>query len=305
MEFEKMHRTIYNEPMLVDVQLGSSENSRLEKFSPNSQRSYDSSIAHFLKSGKSLPASENTILLYLMDYVGILSVATLSVRLWALGHWHVENGYPNPTRSSEMKSIFLPLIRQAYGRVVSEPAQCFTATQIAILVDTFICHVNPISVRNTAMILICFVGRLNRDHLTALQFEDIGWLHDGVNLSIIVKRGFGTSDGVGQRVIRRTRGRYCAVAALDRWLQTGHIDCGPVFRPIDRWGNVSESALSVGGVNTILKMASMLAHGANARAPMSKQLRAPDDRPPEQDSGAEHFPENANSADWKPVLRRW
>lgn len=43
------------------------------------------------------------------------------------------------------------------------------------------------------------------------------------------------------------------VEALKRWLDEGRIESGPVFRRIDRWGNVDRRALSPQSINLILK----------------------------------------------------
>jgi integrase len=44
------------------------------------------------------------------------------------------------------------------------------------------------------------------------------------------------------------------VKALKHWLHEARIDSGPVFRRIDRWGNVNQRALPPQSVNLILKV---------------------------------------------------
>jgi integrase len=44
------------------------------------------------------------------------------------------------------------------------------------------------------------------------------------------------------------------VEALKHWLHEARIDSGPVFRRIDRWGNVNQRALTPQSVNLILKV---------------------------------------------------
>jgi hypothetical protein len=43
------------------------------------------------------------------------------------------------------------------------------------------------------------------------------------------------------------------VTALRDWLNAAEIVAGPVFRPVDQWGNVRPRALTGQSVNLILK----------------------------------------------------
>jgi integrase len=43
------------------------------------------------------------------------------------------------------------------------------------------------------------------------------------------------------------------VGALGRWLERAEIQAGPVFRPVDRWGNIGESAMGGRSISRTVK----------------------------------------------------
>ncbi|MBG0812498.1 hypothetical protein IY145_24520 [Methylosinus sp. H3A] len=43
------------------------------------------------------------------------------------------------------------------------------------------------------------------------------------------------------------------VGALRAWLALAKIDAGPLFRPIDKWGNIGAAALDPQSVNVMIK----------------------------------------------------
>lgn len=47
--------------------------------------------------------------------------------------------------------------------------------------------------------------------------------------------------------------RTCPVLSLNRWLTNAEIQSGPIFRSVDRHGNIGESALSSRSIANIVK----------------------------------------------------
>jgi hypothetical protein len=54
--------------------------------------------------GGFLPASAESLSRYLAHYAGSLAVSTLQQRMAALAQWHIEHGFPDPTK--------LPVVRK-------------------------------------------------------------------------------------------------------------------------------------------------------------------------------------------------
>jgi len=66
----------------------------------NTRRSYQSAIRHFeTEWGGFLPATADGVARYLVDHVGLLSINTLRQRLAALAQWHLDQGFPDPTKA--------------------------------------------------------------------------------------------------------------------------------------------------------------------------------------------------------------
>ena len=72
----------------------------------NTRQSYQSAIRHFeTEWGGFLPATANSVAKYLVDYAGLLSINTLKQRLAALAQWHIEQGFPDPTKTPIVRKV--------------------------------------------------------------------------------------------------------------------------------------------------------------------------------------------------------
>ena len=106
--------------------------------------------------------------------------------------------------------------------------------------------------RDRALLLVGFAGAFRRSELVALDAEDVAVRPDGVVLSIRQSKtdqeGAGAEVGLPYGENRLT----CPVRSLEAWMQEGRISNGPLFRRIDRHGNVG-NRLSPASVDTIVK----------------------------------------------------
>lgn len=72
----------------------------------NTKRSYAGGIKHFEVQGRGfLPANPTSVAQYLAEFAGVLSIATLRLRLAALADWHLEHGFPDPTKDSLVRQV--------------------------------------------------------------------------------------------------------------------------------------------------------------------------------------------------------
>lgn len=73
----------------------------------NTRRSYQSAIRHFETDwGGFLPATANNVARYLADQAESLSINTLRQRLAALAQWHIDQGFPDPTKTPIVRKVF-------------------------------------------------------------------------------------------------------------------------------------------------------------------------------------------------------
>lgn len=216
--------------------------------SDNTRRAYRSDLAHFLDWGGEIPASDVLVANYLAAHANILSIATLSRRVASISKAHTSRGLQSPTVSDLIKTT-LRGIKRAHGRPqrVSAPLLVEDLTRImGVLGD------GARDARDRALLLIGFTGGFRRSELVALDVEDIRHVRQG--MIVTIRRSKTDQAGTGREIgIPHARGRFCPVKALEAWLQSASIEDGPIFRAVDRHGQVSYGRLSPEAVAGVVK----------------------------------------------------
>ena len=86
----------------------------------------------------------------------------------------------------------------------------------------------------------------------SIAFNDIQRVPEGIVITL--RRCKTDQEGKGRRVgIPYAKGPVCPVRALDDWFDASGIKDGPLFRSVDRHGNVGNRALSGEAVALIVK----------------------------------------------------
>jgi integrase len=110
----------------------------------------------------------------------------------------------------------------------------------------------PKDLRDRALLLVGFAGGFRRSELVAIDCDDIERVHQGI--VVRVRRSKTDQEGAGRQVgIPHGRTRWCPVTALGVWLTLAGIQDGPIFRRIDRHGNVLDARLSGEAVSLVVK----------------------------------------------------
>lgn len=72
----------------------------------NTRRSYRAAVAHFeVEWGGFLPATADSIVRYLADHAEVLAHSTLRQRMSAIGQWHIDQGFPDPTKAPVVRKV--------------------------------------------------------------------------------------------------------------------------------------------------------------------------------------------------------
>lgn len=72
----------------------------------NTRKSYQAAVRHYeVEWGGFLPATADSIARYLADHAETLAVSTLRQRLAALAQWHIDQGFPDPTKAPIVKKV--------------------------------------------------------------------------------------------------------------------------------------------------------------------------------------------------------
>lgn len=203
-----------------------------------------------------LPAHPVTVALYLDALVEAgRAISTLARRLAAIAVAHRRARLPNPASDGAVREAWLGIRRQhGTAQVGKEPLLVgLLRALVATLGDDLPGR------RDRALLLIGFAGALRRAELVALTTGDVRF--DGQGIIVTIRRAKTDQQGAGRRlrIPRGEREATCPVRALRAWLAAADLTLGgaavPLFRPIDRWGNVRAAALTSQSVALIIKRA--------------------------------------------------
>lgn len=228
----------------------------------NTTRSYATGIAHFeVTWGGFLPATSEAVVRYLAEYADQLAISTLKQRLAALANWHQSHGFPDPTKA--------PRVRQMLkGIRVLHPVQQKQAAPLPLLqLEKSVQHLQfeaeqarmqgdmqalLKATRDIALLTIGFWRGFRGDELARLTVENTQ-AERGVGIRFYLAHSKGDRQHVGREYRTPSLTKLCPVDAYLNWLEVAGITQGPVFRAIDRWGNVSDRALAAHSLIPLLR----------------------------------------------------
>lgn len=214
----------------------------------NTLRAYRSDLKHFLAWGGTIPASPECVATYVARHALLLSNATLSRRVVAIGRAHSTQGLPSPT-TAEVVRATLRGIRRKRGCAQRQVAPLQKADIVRLVAGLQGIR----GLRDKALLLIGFAGAFRRSELVSLDIEDVEFVAEGAVIRL--RRSKTDQEGRGRVVaIPYVRGRHCPCRALQAWLQaSGIIQRGPLFRGVSRHDRVLSARLTAQSVALIIK----------------------------------------------------
>jgi integrase len=239
----------------------------------NTRRSYQAAIRHFEVEWRGfLPATVDSIARYLANYAETLAINTLRQRLAALAQWHLDQGFPDPTKAPVVRKVFRGI--QALHPTQEKRAKPLELNQLAQVVAWLDQAVEAARVggnrgaelrytRNKALLLLGFWRGFRSDELTRLQVEHIDVV-PGEGITCFLPRTKGDRQLKGTHFKAPALSRWCPVDAYLAWIALAQLETGPVFRAVDRWGHVGCAGLHVDSVVPLLR--TMLAQAGVASA---------------------------------------
>jgi site-specific recombinase XerD len=249
--------------------------------SENTRRAYQGDWTRFgcwcASEGVSvLPASPESVCRYLDHLVvegyaartgerGSYSGATLARVLASISVGHTRAGFgltDNPTKHPAVLECWEG-IRRTIGTPQRAKAAATTAvvrSMVAGLPDAVVpapgCAPDRsrlAGLRDRALVLLGFAGGFRRSELAALTVQDLEDSDEGVEVTI--QRSKTDQAGRGRTVLicNAPHAKDCPLRAPRVWLQAARILEGPVFRRIDKHGNIGPQRLSGQAVADIIK----------------------------------------------------
>lgn len=187
----------------------------------------------------SLPAEPATVARYLVDQAERLRVATLNRRLTAIAQAHQAHGLDSPAGALLVRKV-LAGIRRVKG-VAQRGKTPLLPDDLRLMVAALGDGLSDR--RDRALLLLGFAGALRRSELVGLDVADVEPRPQG--LVITLRRSKTDQEGAGARKgIPRGRPETCPVRAVAAWAQAAGLVDGPLFRPVDRHGNVGAARLA-------------------------------------------------------------
>ncbi|CAJ0743492.1 MULTISPECIES: site-specific integrase [Ralstonia] len=228
----------------------------------NTRRSYQSAIRHFeVEWGGFLPASADAIARYLAKHADTLSLNTLRTRLAALGQWHQSQGFPDPTKAPHVRKVLkgIAALHPATEKR-AKPLQLTQLEQLVAWLDARLAHASATGdvrtyathARDKALVLIGFWRGFRSDELGRMRVEHIE-VETGRGMTVFLPRTKADRAQHGTTFKAPALSRLCPVAAFEAWIAASGMTDGPVFRRIDRWGNVGDEALHAGSFVPLLR----------------------------------------------------
>jgi site-specific recombinase XerD len=199
---------------------------------------------------EALPATPATLTTYLADLAADAKLATLRRRLVAISQMHKNCGYRSPTsmQHSDVKAT-LSRISRAQGTAPIGKTALLTAEMrrlVGVLPDTVL------GARDAALLLLGFASGLRRAELAALRAEHIDLMEHGLRIALNRFRSQG-SPGRSLEIPYATHPDLCPVRAYMRWLAVSGITVGPVFRYVNKGGQVGANAITPQTVCLVVK----------------------------------------------------
>jgi site-specific recombinase XerD len=218
-----------------------------------------------------LPATPETVALYITALAASHKPATLRRRLTVIGLAHQAAGRPSPASMQQtLVGETLKGIRRTLGTAQTGKRPFFTE-QVRAMIGAL--PENLQGLRDRALLLIGFAGGFRRSELAGLAVDDIANEKDG--LVATLRRSKTDQEGRGRKVAipYGSHPETCPVRAYRDWLEAAGQEQGPVFREIDRHGRLQGKPLHKDSVGLIVKRAAARI-GLNAAEYAGHSLRA-------------------------------
>jgi len=195
--------------------------------------------------------------------------ATITRRASAIAAAHTAAGLESPTRANVVREA-LKGIRRTKGTAPAAKTPLTVADLRAIVGEHLPAGVK--GTRDRALLLVGMAGGFRRSELVGIDREHVEFVGEGVVITL--PRSKTDQEGAGRKVaIPSGHKGTCPVRALTAWITAADIEEGPVFRPVNRHGQIGAGRLTGRGVALTVKHYAA-ARGKDARAYSGHSLRA-------------------------------
>ena len=258
----------------------------------NTIRAYTSDWKDFtdwckIQRRESLPASSETVALYITHLARGLKTSTIQRRISSISQAHAAAGYDDsPTKTAIVRATWQG-IRRSKG-VAAQGKAPVLIPDLRAMVEHLSKEAKKkvmepgeekdlqdrlIACRDRALLLLGFAGAMRRSELVGLDVADVVETADG--LVVTIRRSKTDQEGQGRKIgiPYGSKLATCPVRSLRAWRARAKIIEGPLFRQVNRHGKVLEGRLGDRTVALVVKRA-VAATGVDAASYAGHSLRA-------------------------------
>jgi len=241
---------------LIEAQEGAQEYMQAAK-AENTVRAYRSDWRHFSewcaeKGFQALPATPEAVGLYISYLAKTegLKASTIQRRLSAISQAHQAAGYESPTKHSAVRTVWAG-VRRKHG-TKQEGKAPVVVEMLRAMIRT--CPPGTmLGLRDRALLLLGFAGAFRRSELVSLNVEDVEFTIEGLKVHLRRSKTDQEGEGIVKGIPFGSDPATCPVRALQAWLEASGITAGPLFRPVNRHGQVGARRLSDKAVALVVK----------------------------------------------------
>lgn len=221
---------------------------------PATIKAYRSDWQHFTtwcqaNGVQSMPATPEVLSAYLGELATTYKPSTLQRRLSAISQAHQMAGIDNPAHSAAVK-LTMQGIRRVKGTATTQKAPVTVQDVQAIIAAL---PDNLLGLRDRALLLLGFSGAFRRSELVGLDVEDVETVAEGLRVTLRSSKTDQEGAGELKGIPYGCNPETCPVLALQAWCEAGGITKGPLFRPVNRHGQVQSDRLSDKAVALVVK----------------------------------------------------
>ncbi len=216
------------------------------------------------------PAQPETVALFIQAEADAgRTVSTIRQRLAAIGWRHEAAGLDSPTARLGVREA-MKAIRRELG---VKPKQAAPATAERVLAMASHSPDTLAGLRDRALLLFGFATAMRRSELAGLDVSDLEDADHGLLVNLRRSKADQEGEGHERGVSFGSSNDTCPVKAVRDWQEAAGIYEGPLFRSVDRHGNLGTS-LDGKAVDRIVKRYAKAAKLKNAREFSGHLLRA-------------------------------
>ena len=224
-------------------------------YAPNTLRAYRADMLEFMEFAARhgqmcMPYTSQMVQPHLLQSAKTgIKTSTIKRKVASISAIHRLAGYPDPTKSAEVRLTMRKIERQLGNRF----KQAYPITRAVLNQLLAVCENDLRGKRNRALLLLAYDSMRRRSELVSLRIEDMEWLSEE-GASILLRKSKTDQTGTGHWLHLANE----TTNAIEGWIVAAGINEGFLLRGINAHGGVTES-LCDSRVGRIYKRLGLLA----------------------------------------------